>query len=135
MAPFPPITRTSSSRHRRPHLDWWPWLTLGLFLAAFLGLAADPTKNALPKAGVSSAESRSEIPHLGKRDPLRLVAASERRDNNTDLSRHDPGDGAVWHSMPASPGCESEGLHSLPACSSLAIPTDGFQPRAPPATV
>lgn len=133
MALFPLMTRTSSNRHRRRHLDWWPWLTFGLLLAAFLGLAADPTRDTGIMAGMSSAEGRSETPHLAKREPLRLVAASERRDNNTGLSWPDPVSGAIWHSVPTLPGCERVDVRPMPTCGVPAIPKEGFQPRAPPA--
>ena len=79
MALFPPTLRMTA-KTRTPDTAYLPWLALGLFLLAFLGLITDATRDVRLKGGVLAAESSSDVPHLAKREPVRFLAADIRRD-------------------------------------------------------
>mgnify|MGYP007051630423 FL=1 len=80
MALFPPASRTMSFERQRIPQDWWPGLTLALFLAAFLGLFADSANSARPHFAAFPDENTSQTPHLSKRDQMRVVIMEARRD-------------------------------------------------------
>ncbi|MCJ8519870.1 hypothetical protein ABID21_002845 [Pseudorhizobium tarimense] len=60
-----------------------PWLALGVFLLAFLGLITDATRDVRLRSGVLAAESGSDVPHLSKREPLRFLTTDIRRDGTS----------------------------------------------------
>ncbi|HEV7434540.1 MAG TPA: hypothetical protein VGO22_06685 [Pseudorhizobium sp.] len=79
MAIFPPTLRITAE-NRRPSPAFLPWLALGLFFVAFLGVITEATRDTALKIGALAAESSSDVPHLSKREPVRFLTPDIRRD-------------------------------------------------------
>ena len=103
MALFPPTLRITSDEFRAARACL-PSLALGLFLVAFFGLLVDVAREVRLKGGAVATESRSDIPNLSKRDPLRFIATDARREGTSLGAWHGAGGllAAVTTQVPAS---------------------------------
>lgn len=133
MAPVPPISRVFD-RYCKPVRDCWLSLALGLLLMAFLGLVADTVREVRPKGGAVSAQNSSDVPHLSKRDPVRLLSAETRRDGTASTPLDSAGGILPRFASPFAMRCgrQIQGIWCASRGPSDAIAAS-FQPRAPPA--
>ncbi|WP_139015020.1 hypothetical protein [Pseudorhizobium pelagicum] len=134
MALIPPTSRVFD-QHCKSLRDCWLSLALGLFLMAFLGLVVDTVREVRLRGGAVATQNSSDVPHLSKRDPARLMSAEARRDGTAStpldssgglLPRPTTMSGARCGRPIAGAWCASRGPSGAIAAS--------FQPRAPPLT-
>ncbi|MFB9947276.1 hypothetical protein ACFFP0_00375 [Rhizobium puerariae] len=122
-----------SERDEDSLLSRWPVFAAALLIAALFGLFSGVVKDVQSPRGIQSADRNGDTPHLSKREPLRAVAAADRKDGSGTHSASD-GDAPVPHAIEIAfpryasaitPGV-SAGLKTLPFWP-------GSRPRAPPA--
>ncbi|MFN7101584.1 MAG: hypothetical protein ACK4N1_03090 [Pseudorhizobium sp.] len=113
--------------------DCWLSLALGLFLMAFLGLVVDTVREVRLKGGAVAAQNASDVPHLSKRDPARLLAAEQRRDGTASTPLESAGGLLPRTVLPFAKG---HGRATQAILGASRSPSGeiaaSFQPRAPP---
>ncbi len=87
MALFPQDKRMRDGRGQESLLSRWPVFAAALLIAALFGLLSGVVKDVQFPRGVLSADKNSDTLHLTKREPLRALAAMDRKD----------GTGTHWH--------------------------------------
>ncbi|EUB96249.1 hypothetical protein PMI07_001851 [Rhizobium sp. CF080] len=87
MALFPQDKRMRDGREQESLLSRWPVFAAALLIAALFGLLSGVVKDVQFPRGAVSADKSGDTPHLSKREPLRALAAMDRKD----------GTGAQWH--------------------------------------
>ncbi|MDR6818540.1 hypothetical protein J2X76_003717 [Neorhizobium sp. 2083] len=133
MALFPRDKRTRNGRRQESLLSRWPVFAAALLIAALFGLLSGVVKDVQFPRGAVSADKSNDTPHLTKREPLRALAAMDRKD----------GTGAHWQtaggalearaieiSFPVFASAFASKQSSDPATSPF---WHGSLPRAPPA--
>ncbi|HEX2147749.1 MAG TPA: hypothetical protein VHG11_08885 [Pseudorhizobium sp.] len=132
MALFPPTLRIPFDDFRSARACL-PSLALSLFLIAFFGLVVDMAREVRLKGGAVAAESRSDIPNLSKRDPLRFIAADARREGTSLVSWH--GGGGLLPAFTTSSPLLERGS-AQPRCQARTCPGSDLassnRSRAPP---
>jgi len=83
MALFPRDKRTRNGRRQESLLSRWPVFAAALLIAALFGLLSGVVKEVQSPRGVLSADKGSDAPHLTKREPLRALAAMDRKDGTS----------------------------------------------------
>lgn len=133
MALFPQDKRMRDGREQESLLSRWPVFAAALLIAALFGLLSGVVKDVQFPRGAVSADKSNDTPHLTKREPLRALAATDRKD----------GTGAHWQtgggaldaraieiSFPIFVSAFASKPFSDPAASPF---WHGSLPRAPPA--
>ncbi|MBW6424625.1 hypothetical protein KX729_24545 [Rhizobium sp. XQZ8] len=69
----------------------WSVLAAALFLTAIFGLLSGVVRDVQFPRGVQAADSGSETPKLTKREPLRALAAADRKDSTGTHAAHGGG--------------------------------------------
>jgi hypothetical protein len=92
MAPFPRDLRTMWKRGAAWPLSRLPLLAATIILAAFFGLMPGASKDGQSPRGLQASDRGSDTPHLSKRDPVRALAAADRKDAS---GTHGTGDGGI----------------------------------------
>jgi hypothetical protein len=135
MALFPQDKRTRNGREQESHLSRWPVFAAALLIAALFGLLSSVVKDVQFPRGILSADRTSDTPHLTKREPLRALAALDRKDAT---GAHWPAGGgalearAIEIAFPIFVPAFASKPSSHPAASPF---WHGSLPRAPPARV
>lgn len=91
MAEFPQARRMRRRRDENGLVSRWSLLAVALFLAAIFGLLSGVVRDVQFPRGVQAAGSGSETPHLTKREPLRALAAADRKDSTGTQVAHGGG--------------------------------------------
>ncbi|CDN48227.1 Hypothetical protein RG540_CH20580 [Neorhizobium galegae bv. orientalis str. HAMBI 540] len=133
MALFPQDKRMRDGREQESLLSRWPVFAAALLIAALFGLLSGVVKDVQFPRGVLSADKSSDTPHLTKREPLRALAAMDRKDGT---GAHWPtGDGALEaRAIEISFPIFVSAFASKPSSDPTAHPFwHGSLPRAPPA--
>ena len=133
MALFPQDKRMRDGREQENHLSRWPVFAAALLIAALFGLLSSVVKDVQFPRGILAADRTSDTPHLTKREPLRALAAMDRKDAT----------GAHWHTGGGALEASAIGISfpifvpafaSKPSSDPAASPFwHGSLPRAPPA--
>lgn len=132
MALFPPRLRITADCIR-PARTGLPSLALGLFLMAFFGLISDVVREVRLKGGAVAAETRTDLPYLSKREPVRVVLADARRDGAASPSWHSGGGALPGTSLVLPAPCAplAGGGHWTSSCPSHVFAAS-HRTRAPP---
>jgi len=91
MAEFPQARRIRRERDEDGLVSRWSLLAAALFLTAIFGLLSGVVRDVQFPRGVQAADSGSETPHLTKREPLRALAAADRKDSTGTQASHGGG--------------------------------------------
>jgi hypothetical protein len=91
MAEFPQARRTRRKRDEDGLVSRWSLFAAALFLTAIFGLLSGVVRDVQFPRGVQASDGGSETPHLTKREPLRALAAADRKDSAGTHSAHDGG--------------------------------------------
>jgi hypothetical protein len=132
MAPFPRKQRIVLKRERAWPLSRLPILAATILIAALFGLLPNVVKDGYWSRGAQASDKGTDVPHLTKRDPIRAVAAADRKDAS---SPYGPGDDALlappWYELPTryGDGSVTGPRRTLPLAPSY---WHAALPRAPP---
>jgi len=88
MAEFPQARRVRRGRDEDGLVSRWSLLAATLFLTAIFGLLSGAVRDVQFSRGVQAADSGTETPHLTKREPLRALAAADRKDSTGAHAAH-----------------------------------------------
>lgn len=99
MAPFPRQRPMRSEREEERLFSRWTTFAAALLMAALFGLLSGTARDGQFPRGVQSADRNTDTPHFAKREPIRALAAADRKDGAG--TQNTTGDGAL---VPASPG-------------------------------
>jgi hypothetical protein len=80
MALFPQDKRIRGERDELNLPSRWPAIAAALLIAALFGLLSGVVKDVQISRGIQSAGKSTDAPHLSKREPLRALAATDRKD-------------------------------------------------------
>jgi hypothetical protein len=132
MAVLPKGTRTGCSNAQDILLSRWV-LFVAASLIVFMGLLPGLAKDAQLFRGLQSADRNTDTPHLTKREPLRALAAADRKDSaGTHIA---DADGAILPGLAeiTYPADRTVAVSDLFASPFVANFWPGSLPRAPPA--
>ncbi|MBP2558926.1 hypothetical protein J2T08_003415 [Neorhizobium galegae] len=133
MALFPQDKRTRDGREQESHLSRWPVFAAALLIAALFGLLSGVVKDVQFPRGILSADRTSDAPNLTKREPLRALAATDRKDA-TGAHWHTGGGALEASAVEISFPIFVPAFASKPSSGSAESPFwHGSLPRAPPA--
>lgn len=135
MALFPQDRRITGERDEPGLASCWPLVAAALLIAALLGLLSSVVRDVQIPRGIQSAGKSSDAPHLSKREPLRALAATDRKDGTASHSANADGALALYSTEITFP------LYSSAQTPNATARTRGFRfwhgslPRAPPLAV
>ncbi|WP_105373502.1 hypothetical protein [Neorhizobium huautlense] len=86
MALFPQHRRIRGERDELGLVSRWPAIAVALLIAALIGLLSGVVKDVQIARGIQSAGKSTDTPHLSKREPLRALAATDRKDGTASHS-------------------------------------------------
>ncbi|WP_162894879.1 hypothetical protein [Rhizobium terrae] len=122
-------------REREEDRLWsrWPVFAAALLIAALFGILSGAVKDAQFPRGLQSAGKGTETPHLSKREPIRALAAADRKDGAGAYASSSDGAllaGTISPTFPVYAAAIAPALSIIhPALSHWPAPL----PRAPPA--
>ncbi|MEQ1405803.1 hypothetical protein ABK249_12740 [Neorhizobium sp. Rsf11] len=132
MALFPPDKRMKRGRDEDRLLSRWPVFAAALLIAALFGLLSGVVKDAQFPRGIQSADKGTDAPHLSKREPLRSLVATDRKEGTSAQSTSADGalvPGSAEITFPFHASAITPNPSSDPAAFAF---WPGSLPRAPP---